>query len=357
MKKSVMMLCGMAVFALLLFISCGQNEDAPDTVRDVNILMLANMLGDMGYNDGIVWELRAVEERFRAEPYVNMSVSVYEVTVGSGDERERIEQAFQNDSDLVFAINHATLPFLEPAAAFFPDKRFVLLDMEAIGPNIMSALFKPNEAAFLCGALAALMSETGVIGIVLGADIPVLHDFAVGFIDGAVMVRPDIQVIVSITGNFGDAALAYEIAVGQFERGVDVIFGATGGASHGVIQAAANHGHYVIGVDLDQTRHVSPELARSIITSCLKNFDVLIPLLIDEFLDGSLTFGNTRRFGIQDGAVGIARNEIYFDLVPPSIQLEIDALEAKLVSGEIQVRSALEMTRAQVDALFDSVRP
>jgi len=201
------------------------------------------------------------------------------------------------------------------------------------------------------------MSETGIIGIVIGQDIPALHDFAVGYIQGALAADPDCKVIVSTVGNFYDAEIGYELAEKQFERGADICFSVAGGAGLGCIKAANELGYYVIGVDIDQAEHVEPELKGAILTSCLKNFDMLIAAVLDEYLADNLNFGGARRFGLKEGAVGIARNQNYFSMVPGDIQGEIDEIEEKISSGDVRVRSAYEMTQTEIDDLFKSARP
>ena len=352
-----------SVFAFLLsaalLAGCAAAPAAPEVRREVNVILLADYLGDLSYNDGIVQELRLAEERYRDSSEIELTVRVFEMLSddGSGNERDEMEAAFQEDSDLIVVATYTILPFIEPAAAFFADKDFILLDMEATGPNIYSALFKANESSYLCGALAAKMSDTGVIGIIIGVDIPALHDFCVGYILGALYVNPDVKVIVSTVGNFYDAEIGYELAASQFERGVDVCFSAAGGAGLGSIMAASDFGRYSIGVDIDQTEQVEPELRDAILTSGLKNFDSLVAVLIDDYLSGSLSFGESGRFGLKEGAVGIARNQFYLNMTPLEIQGEIDAIEEKIISGEIYVPSAFEMTQAEIEELFRSVRP
>ena len=330
---------------------------SPDVVRDVRITVIVDVLGDLSYNDGIVRELHLAEERYRESEKINLFVNAFEMQAGTGNEKDRVDLAFKEVSDLTIIANQIAIPILEPAVAYYPERDFILIDAEATGSNIYAAIFKPNEAAFLCGALAAKMSETGVIGIVIGMDIPPLHDFAVGYISGALEAVPDCKVIISTVGNFFDASIGYELAARQFERGSDVCFGVAGGAGLGCIKAAGDFGRYVIGVDIDQTEQVEPELRNVILTSCLKKFDTLIAVLLDRYIDGTLNFGESGRFGLKEGAVGIARNQYYRNLVPQSIRSEIDDLEEKVSSGAIRVRSAYEMTHAQIDELFRSVRP
>jgi len=345
------------VVMAVVLAGCRRVSKPPEAVRDVKITVIVDDLNDASYNDGIVQELHLFEERLRNSETINLTVKTFELQAGTGNEKERTEAAFREYSDLTIIPYQVSIPILEPAVAYYRERNFILLDAEVTGSNIYTAMFKPNEAAFLCGALAAKMSKTKTIGIVIGMDIPALHDFAVGYIFGALEADPDCKVIVSTVGNFFDAQAGYELAAGQFRRNADVCFSAAGGAGMGSIKAAGDFGCYSIGVDVDQTGHVEPELRNIILTSCLKKFDTLINVLLNNYLDGKLNFGESRRFGLKEGAVGIVRNQYYQNLVPQSIQNEIDALEEKVASGAIRVRSAFEMTQTEIDELFKSVRP
>jgi len=137
---------------------------------------------------------------------------------------------------------------------------------------------------------------------------------------------------------------------------VDVCFSVAGGAGLGCIQAAHDYGHYAIGVDVDQVEVVDPELRDTIITSCLKNFEALITVTLDNYLTGELNFGESGRLGLNEGAVGIARNQNYLSMVPENVRNVIDDLEEKIRTGAIQVPSAFEMTQAEIEELFRSVR-
>ena len=345
------------IMAIVMLAGCTAPAESPAEPRDVNITVIVDNLGDMSYNDGIVQELRASVKRYDDSAEFNLTLNVFEMRSGTDHEKAEMEEAFNNDSELIIIANQIALPVLEPAAAYFPQKNFVLIDTEATGANIHSALFNPNEASYLCGALAAEMSETGVIGIVIGLDIPALHDFVVGYIQGAVSIKEDIKVIVSTVGNFYDAEVGYELAEAQNEQGADIIFSVAGGAGLGCIKAATALDFYVIGVDIDQTEHVDVELRDKILTSCLKNFDMLIAAMLDEYLAGDLIFGGAKRFGLKEGAVGIARNQYYNNLVPEEIRDKIDAIEEDISAGTVKVRSAYEMTQAEIDNMFKSVRP
>ena len=150
---------------------------------------------------------------------------------------------------------------------------------------------------------------------------------------------------------------AYELAAEQFERGADVVFGAAGFAGLGCIQAARDHGRYVVGVDLDQTEYAAPRLRDFILTSCLKNFEMLVSAVFKNYMDGTLEFGKTGRLGLKEGAVGIARwNRFYLSIAPKDVRDRIDDLEEKIINGSIHAQSAFDMTQEEIEELLGSVK-
>ena len=52
----------------------------------------------------------------------------------------------------------------------------------------------------------------------------VINDSAVGFIEGAQFVDPDVKVLVSYVGSYVDSATAKELAITQYSNGADVVF-------------------------------------------------------------------------------------------------------------------------------------
>ena len=59
-------------------------------------------------------------------------------------------------------------------------------------------------------------------------------------------------------------------------------------------------------------------------------------------LDGTAPYGSRQLLGIKDGAVGIAKNAWYEKLVPADVRAEVDAIEAKIIAGEIEVATDMK---------------
>ena len=101
--------------------------------------------------------------------------------------------------------------------------------------------------------MAALLSESGVVGVVGGReDVPPVVRFVNGFISGASRVNPDINVLSVYNPSFTDPAAGRSAAEQFLGEGADVIFGAGGQTGSGGITAAAEAGAWAIGVDQDE---------------------------------------------------------------------------------------------------------
>jgi len=135
------------------------------------------------------------------------------------------------------------------------------------------------KAPSLAGAVAAMMTtrtelpgmnEEKVIGWVGGMDIPVLHDFFVGYEQGAKYIDPDIKILQSFAGTFTDPVKGKELTLAQYSQGADIVMNVASDTGNGVLEAAKVAGKYAIGVDLDQDA-IYPG---HIITSMLKRVDM-----------------------------------------------------------------------------------
>lgn len=225
---------------------------------------------------------------------------------------------------------------LEKVAAEFPDTNFAIIDMVVDAPNVRSVVFNEHTGSFLVGALAAMKSESGKIGFVGGMDIPLIHKFYCGYAQGAKAVNPDIEVYENYTGTtpaaWNDPVTAGELAKASFDRGADVVYAAAGGSGIGVLQAAADEGKFSIGVDSNQN-YIQPG---SVLTSMVKRVDVAVAAAFSDQMDGNWTSGFSV-MGLANEGVGYALDENNADLISDEMIAAVEALSAKIQSGEIMV--------------------
>ena len=112
----------------------------------------------------------------------------------------------------------------------------------------------------------------------------------------------------------------------------------------GALQAVKESGKLAVGVDSDQAlifKDSDPAQADVILTSVEKRVGASLYQVLKATIDGTAEYGKGVLLGVKDGAVGISENEYYEKLVPADVRAEVDALEAKISSGELVVDSVM----------------
>ena len=113
-------------------------------------------------------------------------------------------------------------------------------------PNLAALKFREEQGSFLVGALAALVGKSKKLGFVGGMDIPLIHKFEAGYRAGVKYVCPDCTVIAQYAGvtpeAFRNPGRGKELALSQYQSGVNVIFHASGSTGLGVFEAARQTG-------------------------------------------------------------------------------------------------------------------
>jgi len=250
--------------------------------------------------------------------------------------------------DLVIVVGFGMYDALEQVAPKFPEKSFVQTDMSGELGKVTFANFKENEGSFLAGALAALMTaregdpridpSNAVIGAVLGEDIPVLHNFLVGYEQGAKYINPDTEILVGFVGRWDDPAGGKEMALNQHKNGADVIFQIAGGTGEGVLNAAQDAGFWAIGVDSPQEL-LAPEAT---LTSMLKRMDSAVFDLVKAKMAGELVPGATLSYGLKDDGVGLSWTDVAKKNVPEDVAAKLGEIREKIISGEIVVEEYIQ---------------
>jgi basic membrane protein A and related proteins len=242
----------------------------------------------------------------------------------------------QRDYDLIIGIGFAQKEAIKKVAAEFPQKHFAIVDAEVDAPNVRSLMFQEHEGAYLVGAIAALTSKTGKIGMVGGMDVPLIRRFAMGYEAGAKKVSPQTTVLVNYVGVTGEAwnnpPKGKELALAQYDSGADVIFAAAGASGLGVFDAAEERRKFAIGVDANQN-WTKPGL---ILTSMLKRVDAAVYSTIEEAKAGKFT-GGVKRFGLANDGIGYAVDQYNEKILTQTVRKRADELKAEIIAGTIKV--------------------
>lgn len=330
------------------------NEDA------LNIcLLLTGNLGDMSFLDSSNAGLLEIQKQFGAD------IKVIEMGNDDSKYQSNLLDASDEGYDIIICSGFRMQESIEEVAPNYSDIKYIIFDGavsysdDNAYENVYSMTYRANQSSFLAGALAALMTETNYIGFLGGQAGAGIDDFAIGYIEGAQYINEDIKVTVGYVDDFIDTTKCKEMALAQYNQGVDIIFTAAGGAGLGTLDAAKDMGKLAIGVDSDQAliySETDPEKANLIPTSVMKKVDVSLIRAIELEIQGNLPWGTIEALGLEDDAVSLSENSFYEELVSEEIRATIDEVAEKIIAGEIVVTSAYDLDNAQTQAIFDSAK-
>jgi len=307
-------------------------------------LVVHGNLGDKSFFDS------AAAGMARATAELGCDVQIIEAGLDRGRWEPALADATDQGFDIVIGGTWEMTGFMAALAPEYPDTRFIIFDdapdfAATALPNMLAITYRTSTAAYLAGYAAAKLSTTGKLGTILGVEGATIVEFAVGFEQGAKAANPDIEVLRAVAGSFNDPAKGKELALAQFAQGADIVFPIAGGTGIGALQAARDEGKLAIGVDSDQAlifEPTDPAQAAVIFTSVEKRVGDSLVTVISQTIDGSAPYGTALLLGLADGAVGISKNKFYEQIVPADIRAEVDAIEARIISGEIAVDTVMQ---------------
>ncbi|MEN1759834.1 BMP family ABC transporter substrate-binding protein [Anoxynatronum sibiricum] len=340
-------------------------EPSEDALKVV--LLLNGTLGDRSFFDSAHAGVQMIEQQFGAE------VRTIEMSYDQTRWEPTLWEVSEQDWDIIILGTWQMTEYLEEIAQEFPDNRYIIFDTSvdySVGDlsNVYSILYKQNEGSFLAGALAAkvttsdmeLSNDRKLIGFLGGMDIPVINDFLVGYIEGALYVDEDVSVYVSYIGSFDDSASGKENALAQYNAGVDIGFNVAGQAGLGQLDAAQEVNRYAIGVDSDQAMvfaESDPDKAELVLTSMMKRVDNSLVRAAEMHIAGTLPYGEAEALGLVEEAVGLANNDFFERNVPAEIRAELEELAEMIINGDITVSSAIGMSTDELNQIRDAVKP
>lgn len=356
--------------ALIVLSSCTKKEDdaTNETARLKIVLLVNGTLGDKSFSDSAANGLALVKAKMGDA----VETKIIEMAFDQSKWEPTLLDVSEGPWDIIVLGTWHMAELLQSIAPDHPTKRYILFDASVdygLGmPNVYSMLYKQNEASFLAGTLAALVTtstmpmanEQKVIGFLGGMDIPIINDFLVGYIEGALYVDPATKIAISYIGSFDDAAKGKEMALAQYAQGADIGYNVGGQAGLGQLDAAKDVKRYAIGVDSDQAAlflSSDPIKARLITTSVLKRIDNSILRAIDMHLEGRAPYGKAETLGFAEACVGLAKNDIYNGVIPADIRATIADIENKIKNNDILVGSAFGMTSEELNTLRNAVKP
>jgi basic membrane protein A len=336
MKKFYTLFAVLLIAAMLLPACAPAEADcSSEEVFCVGLVTDVGKINDKSFNQS-AWE--GVQQ---AESELGAKVQYIE-TADSKDYAKNIATFADEKYDVIVTVGFGMGEATVAAAATYPDVDFIGVDQfqAADTPGVVGLNFPEDNAGFLVGALAAMMSESHKIGAVCGTDVvPPVWRFGEGYKAGAAYAdgmsgnTTEVFVVyhsdVGFDKTFTDPEWGAQTAQSMMDQGADAIFGCGGITGNGAITQAAQAGKYAIGVDTDQYLTL-PEAAPMMLSSAMKLITPGVFNLIKTSQEGNFPVGNF---------FGDAGYAPYHDLdskVPAEVKAEMEAINAGLLDGSIK---------------------
>lgn len=296
-----------------------------ETPRElIKAAVIIRKRGDLGFND-MAW---LGGERARTNLGVHVEYFYYE-NVPMEKYTDFLEEIVAKGFDIIVVVNFMMAENVAELADKYPAQKFAILDAVIEGkPNVMSIVFRENEGSALVGALAALLTKTDKVGIVLGMDIEPLWKFEIGFKWGVQYINNltgrNVKVLWNYVGSFGNPPAGKEAARLMLQQGADIVYHAAGETGLGVIEAIYEYSAetglkvYAIGVDSPQ-EWVKPGY---VIVSMVKHVDVAVYKAIESVVKGEFKNG-VISLGIKEKGVDISMPEDVLSMINIAVELKL----------------------------------
>ena len=344
--KKLSAVIAILMLAALLMPACASNT--PDCTKpDVWCVGLVTDVGkvdDKGFNQS-AW--KALQQA-KTDGLVDWVQKIE--TVNSKDYSENIQVFADAGYDMIVTssaqLGQATLE----AAKKYPRVLFIGVDQpveeftpagEMTQANYVGLVFPEDQAGFLAGALAAMMSGTHKIGAVLSTDAnAAILQLGKGYQAGATYIdaQQGTTTVVNIVYHndvpsaeaFTDPEWGAATAKTMVGQGVDVLFGAGGQTGESAITTGAEQGAYVIGADIDQYYALpvaGPRMLSSVVKLVNSGVYGLIKMAVENNFPGGANYL---------GSAGYAPFHDMASFIPEAVKSRLSELNQDLLSGKLQ---------------------
>ena len=298
LKKIIIILTLISIFVLSLGLGASAK---PFRVA----VIMPSSISDMAFSQSMYEALVTIQEEVGKENFEFVySENMFVVADAAAAIRDYASEGY----DLVIAHGSQYGSSLMEIAPDFPNTSFtwgtsVNTFSDKGITNIFAYEARSEEGGYVCGVLAAKLSQTGIIGVIGPIETGDAKLYVDGFKVGVLAIKPDAQVNVNWTGSFSDVALASEAAQTHINAGADVLTG-TAQMVVGAIGVARQRGVLWFGTQADQTS-LAPEV---VVANQVYDWTVVLRPMIQLVKEGTMG-GTTYALTLANGGLKIVVNQ------------------------------------------------
>jgi basic membrane protein A len=227
----------------------------------------------------------------------------------------------------------------------FPEIKIVVFTGLVESQNVASIFPMQQEGSFLLGALAGMMTKTGVVAYVGGEEYPNVINIFEGFRQGAVTTNPSIKVVGTYLNDWDNPAKGKEAATSLIrQQNADIIFHVADSSGRGVIQAAAENEIYALGTAQDQNSLAPDTVLSSFVLDVDKAYENAVHSLLNGTFSGKISKPGieTNKGATGEGVVYLAPFHSLDSAVPSKVKAKLSELTSDLIDERLVVPERLE---------------
>ena len=335
-KRVVTVLCMFA--AMTAFVWAGGGQEESSGTAEEGALKVAVILH--GTHDDGTWNMMAFEG---LNTLKDMGYdTTYSESVSDADVARVMRNYASEGYDLIWAHSGTYPNAVMEVAPDFPEVTFATVT----GPgmewpdNVWQVTHEWEDAFFLAGAMAGLITETDVVGQVGGIPIPIYAASAVSFNLGVAYTNPGAKTFDPVfIGDFTDAVGAKQAAQAQIESGADIILSSLDAGVFGMIEAAREANESGKSVKIMTILSDLYEQAP----------DVTLSSAYMDYPAAVVNVAESVKAGVKGGyypmkwAEGNARWSDFHGQIPDDVLAELNDVEAKIMAGEIDIYTQADL--------------
>jgi basic membrane protein A len=334
-RKNISIIAYLLILGLILASCTSKSPDKTDCTKQ-EVFCVGLITGLEGINDQSAnqnaWEgvLQAQSERVADQVK-------YIETIDSKDYASNISGLAEAGYDVIITTGSVYKEATIQAASKYSGTLFIGIDQNQgeVTPNLVGLVFHDDQLGFLAGALAAQVTNTNTIAVVLDANTSgsatVLRE---GYEAGAKFINAGINIIATYYPGEGEAEYTGPrwgaITTGEaIQTGADVIFAAGGSVDKGVILEAIKHPEiYCIGVN-DDLWNTYDEAHPCLISSAVKQISSGVYQLVKLAKEGAFPNGN------YFGTCGLASYHDFDSIVSQAVKEHMTSIATGIEKGTI----------------------
>jgi basic membrane protein A len=229
----------------------------------------------------------------------------------------------------------------------YPSVKIVVFTGLVESRNVASIFPMQQEGSFLLGALAGMMTKSGVLAYVGGEEYPNVINIFEGFKQGARAVNPQVRIVGTYLNDWDNPPKGKEVATSLIrQNNADIIFHVADSSGRGVIEAAKEHGIYALGAVQDQNGLAPDHVLSSFVLDVEKAYDTAVRAILNGTFDGRVVKPGIEvsKSAAGEGIVYIAPFHSLDSKVPTNVKARLSELTADLIDERLVVPERLEAT-------------